>query len=193
MNWSHARAGLGKQVVAQLKATQRTEVVEHRRVLRPWGAYERPGPLAAAAVALFVLPVVVHGFSHWHASKTTDANALTPGLVRFLRFDVPRRAVVFADLETSYRISGYAPVYVCAAPPAHVADTKANRPAARRADVIAFLRTGSLAIPRRYGAGWLVLRRHEPVARVEAQGARVAYRDVSFVVFRLSSVKTSNG
>ena len=161
--------------------------------LRPRGAYERPGPLAAAAVALFVLPVVVHGFSHWHASKTTDANALTPGLVRFLRFDVPRRAVVFADLETSYRISGYAPVYVCAAPPAHVADTKANRPAARRADVIAFLRTGSLAIPRRYGAGWLVLRRHEPVARVEAQGARVAYRDVSFVVFRLSSVKTSNG
>ena len=161
--------------------------------LRPRGAYERPGPLAAAAVALFVLPVVVHGFSHWHASKTTDANALTPGLVRFLRLDVPRRAVVFADLETSYRISGYAPVYVCAAPPAHVADTKANRPAARRADVIAFLRTGSLAIPRRFGAGWLVLRRHEPVARVEAQGARVAYRDVSFVVFRLSAVKTSNG
>ena len=65
--------------------------------------------------------------------------------------------------------------------------------AAHVKDVIAFLRTGSLAIPRRYGAGWLVLRRHEPVARVEAQGARVAYRDVSFVVFRLSSVKTSNG
>jgi hypothetical protein len=153
--------------------------------LRPRGGYERPGPLAAAAVGLFVLPVLVHGFSHWHAAKTTDANALTPGLVRFLRSDVPRRAVVFADLETSYRISGYAPVYVCAAPPAHVADTKANRPAARRAAVVAFLRTGSLAVPRRFGAGWLVLRRHEPVTRVEAQGARVVYRDASFVVFRL--------
>lgn len=146
---------------------------------------ERPGPLAAAAVALFVLPVVVHGFAHWSASETKDPSALTPGLVRYLRDDVPRRSVVFADLETSYRISGYVPVYVCAAPPAHVADTKANRPDARRADVIRFLRTGDLVIPRRYRAGWLVLRAHEPVKRVEAQGARPVYRDASFIVFRL--------
>jgi Family of unknown function (DUF6541) len=146
---------------------------------------ERPGPAGALAVALFVLPVVVHGFAHWHAAKTTDGSALTPGLVRFLRDDVPSRSVVFADLETSYRISAYVPVYVCAGPPAHVADTKANRPKERRADVIVFLRTGSLAIPRRYHAGWLVLRAHEPVRRVEAQGARVVYRDASFSVFKL--------
>ena len=146
---------------------------------------ERPGPLAAAAVALFVLPVVVHGFAHWSATRSRDPSALTPGLVHYLRNDVPRRSVVFADLETSYRISGYVPVYVCAAPPAHVADTKANRPDARRADVIRFLRTGDLAIPRRYRAGWLVLRVHEPVKRVEAQGARPVYRDASFIVFKL--------
>jgi hypothetical protein len=148
------------------------------------GALERPGPVAAAAAALFVLPVVVHGFAHWHAAVTTDADALSPGLVQYLRHDVPRGAVVFADLETSYRISGYAPVYVCNAPPSHVADTKANQPYARRTAWLEFLRTGSLAIPRRYHAGWIVLRRHEPVARVEAQGATPVYRDASFIVLK---------
>ncbi|HLX20799.1 MAG TPA: hypothetical protein VKR23_11675 [Gaiellaceae bacterium] len=145
----------------------------------------REGPVAAFAVVLFTIPVLVHGFSHWHTSYGKDPSALTPGLVRFLRTDVPKRSVVFADLETSYRISAYAPVYVCNAPPAHVADTRANRPAARRADVIRFLRTGSLAIARRYDAQWLVLRRGEPVARAEAQGARPVYRDASFIVFKL--------
>jgi hypothetical protein len=146
---------------------------------------ERPGPLAAAAVALFVLPVIVHGLSHWNAAVTRDSSALTPGVLRYLRDDVPKGAVVFADLETSYRISGYAPVYVCAAPPAHVANTRANRPAARRASWLAFLRTGDLAVPRRFHAGWLVLRPHEQIARAEAQGARPVYRDASFVLLKL--------
>ena len=146
---------------------------------------ERPGSVAALAVAVFVLPVVVHGFAHWRAPTTTDRYALTPGLVDYLRRDVPSRAVVFADLETSYRISAYAPVYVCDAPPAHVADTTANRPYARRKDLLRFLRTGSLSVPRSYHAGWLVLRAREPVARVEAQGARAVYRDASFIVFKL--------
>ncbi len=153
--------------------------------LRPQLALERMGPLAGGAVALFVLPVIVHGFSHWHAAVTTDGNALTPGLVRFLRMDVPQRSVVFADLETSYRISGYAPVYVCNGPPAHVADTKANRPAVRRAALLAFLRTGDLSIPRSCGAEWIVLRRSQPVAGVEAQGGKPVYRDARFVAFRL--------
>jgi hypothetical protein len=129
----------------------------------------------------------VHGFAHWHAAVQTDADALTPGLVHYLRTDVPRGAVVFADLETSYRISGYVPVYVCNAPPAHVADTNANRPRERRAAWLAFLRTGSLAIPRRYHAGWIVLRHSEPVARVEAQGASPVYRDAHFIVLELRS------
>jgi hypothetical protein len=149
------------------------------------GRFERPGPLAALAVLLFVLPVAVHGFAHWDARFGSDGNALSPGLVHYLRADVPTGSVVYADLETSYRISAYAPVYVANGPPAHVADTKANRPAARRNDFLRFLRTGSLAIPRAYGAGWLVLRAHEPIARAEAQGARPVYRDDRFVVFRL--------
>jgi hypothetical protein len=156
-------------------------------VWRGRGRYEQAGWLPAVAVALFVLPVAVHGFAHWDAGPQRDAYALTPSVVRFLRTHVPQRSVVFADLETSYRISAYVPVYVAAAPPTHVADTYANRPYQRRKDVLGFLRSGNLGIPRAYGAEWLVLARgrREPIARVQQRGARPAYRDDKFVVFRL--------
>jgi hypothetical protein len=145
------------------------------------GAYERQRLLAGLAVALFVLPVAVHGFAHWDKGSRTDVNALTPGLVQFLRTGVPKRSVVYADLETSYRISAYAPVYVANAPPTHVADTKANDPAGRRAAWLDFRRTHNLAIPRHYGAGWLVLRGAERVGH----GPRLVYRDGRFRVYRL--------
>ena len=159
-------------------------------VWRRWARFERPGPLAAFATLLFLLPVALHGFDQWHAGVTTrDPYALTPGLVRYLRHDVPERSVVFSDLQTSYRISAYAPVYVAAGPPTHVADTKANNPYARAKSVRQFLRTGDLAIPSQYHAGWLVLRLRAPtpgpVAAVEANGLRPVYRDGEFVVFRL--------
>ena len=94
------------------------------------------------------------------------------------------RDVVFSDLETSYRIAGYAPVYVSAAPPAHVADTKDNYPMGRRQDVIDFLASGSLAIPRRYKAGWIVVARHR--FRLDLPLPKV-YEDRRFVLYRLSS------
>jgi hypothetical protein len=152
-------------------------------VLARWryGYFERTDRLAGLAAFLFVLPVAVHGFAHWDKGPQRDANALTPGLVDFLRTDVPEQSIVFADLETSYRISAYAPVYVAVAPPTHVADTRANRPHQRRAAWLAFLRTGDLAIPRRFHAGWLVLRRREHVG----PGARLVYRDRRFRVYRL--------
>jgi hypothetical protein len=115
------------------------------------------GWIAAGAAVLFCIPVAVHGVRLWTAADDVDAHALTPGLLQKLRRDVPERAIVFSDLETSYRISAFVPVYVAAVPPAHVADTKANRPAGRRRDVIRFFRTGDLAIPTRYGADWLVV------------------------------------
>jgi hypothetical protein len=151
---------------------------------------ERPGPIAALATMLFLIPVAVHGFGQWDTGVTTrDPYALTPGLVHFLRHDVPMRSIVFSDLQTSYRISAYAPVYVAAGPPTHVADTKANNPYARAASVRKFLRTANLALPRQYHAGWLVLRLRPPTrgpARVvEAKGLRPVYRDSEFVVFRL--------
>jgi hypothetical protein len=145
------------------------------------GRYEDTGWLAGAAGLLFVLPVAVYGFTHWNHGPRHDPLALTPGLVAFLRSDVPERAVVYGDLETSYRISAYAPVYVANAAVTHVADTKPNHPYARRADLNRFLRTGDLAIPRSYGAGWLVLRRKE-LRRLRGD---LVYRDGRYRVFRL--------
>jgi hypothetical protein len=83
-------------------------------------------------------------------------------------------------METSYRISAYAPVYVAAAPPAHVADSGANRPHERERAVVRFLRSGDLAIPRRYRAGWLVLTRSEHAVKL-----RPVYADRRYRLYRL--------
>ena len=144
------------------------------------GRLERKGPAAAAAVALLALPVAVHGFAYWSPADTSDPRSLTPGLVAALRRDVPERAIVFSDLETSYRISAYAPVYVAAAPPAHVADTKANHPYARRLSVNRFFASGDVAIPGRYGAEWLVVER----TRFDTRPPwRLVYEDERFALY----------
>src|SRR6266511_562846 len=144
--------------------------------------FDRRDWLAAVAAGLFVLPVAVHGFTHWSTATTADPQALTPGLIRALREDVPERGVVFSDPETSYRIAAAAPVLIVAAPVEHVADTKQNRPRERKRATLAFDATGDLAIPRRYHAQWLVVarfRRHPTLA------LRPVYRDARFVLYRL--------
>ena len=73
----------------------------------------------------FVLPVAVHGFRQWTPFNRTDSHALSPQLLAEVQ-KLPKGAVVIADPETSYRIAAAAPVYVVAAPIAHVANTKAN-------------------------------------------------------------------
>jgi hypothetical protein len=115
------------------------------------------GWLAGAAVVLFCVPVALHGLRHWSPAAAEDSHALTPGLLDVLRTEVPKRSVVFSDLETSYRISAFAPVYVAAAPPAHVADTAANAPYRRRLSVNRFFGTGNVAILDRYQADWVVV------------------------------------
>jgi hypothetical protein len=148
---------------------------------RPWKLDDR-GWLAAAAAALFVLPVAVHGFSHWSA-RAGAGKPLTPGLVSALETQVPPGSVVFSDDGTSFRIAAAVPVYVASALPGHVADTEANRPYERRADARAFLRSGDLAIPRRYHAGWIVLdRRRWPWLRLPLE---VVFEDRSFALYRL--------
>jgi hypothetical protein len=113
--------------------------------------------IVTGAVVLFCIPVAVHGFRHWSPAASVDQHALTPGLLHALRTRVPERAVVFSDLETSYRIGAYAPVYVAAAPPAHVADTPSNHPYRRRLAVNRFFSSGDLSILAQYHAGWLVV------------------------------------
>jgi hypothetical protein len=117
---------------------------------------ERYG-LGALAALLFVLPVAVHGFRQWTPLNGTDTQALSPQLLAAVQ-KLPKGAVVIADPDTSYEIAAAAPVYVVAAPVPHVANTKANDPAARVADVEHWLATGDPSIPRRYGAGWAVVK-----------------------------------
>ena len=138
------------------------------------------GPLSSAAVALFVLPIAVHGFWHWSPSPSQHS-PLTPGVVRALKL-LPKGSVVFSDDETSYWVGATAPLYVAVDPPGHVADTEANRPYERRQDAQRFFRTGDLAIPRRYGADFVLLR----TLRYKVSPAlQPIYLDRRFVLYRV--------
>jgi hypothetical protein len=147
------------------------------------------GMTVALAALLFVIPVAVHGFSQWTPSQSVDSHALTPGLIRFLQRDVPARAIVFGDLETSYRAVAFAPVYAVAVPPTHAGNTRPNRLFVRRSAVLRFFAHPSLSIPRAWHAGWLVLRRDERSQwqAIERLGRRPVYADDGFVVFRLAT------
>ena len=137
---------------------------------------------AAVASALLLLPTFVHGLSEWSPSAERQPSPLTPGLVEALRTTVPAGAVVYSDLESSYRIAAFAPVYICNAPPGHVADTKRNRPYVRRAEWRRFNETGDLGIPKRCGATWLVIDR----SRFDTKPTLpVAYRDGRFTLYRI--------
>jgi hypothetical protein len=144
---------------------------------------ERPG-LGGAAAALFLLPVAVHGLWNWSPSDARRPSPLSAGLVEALREQVPEAAVVYADLEASYRIAAAAPVYIAVAPPGHVADTEENRPFERRRDFRRFARTGDLSIPRSYGAAWLVLDRSRFDLRPQLPAT---YRDDRWTLYRLAS------
>jgi hypothetical protein len=157
---------------------------------RRYGDPPRPDPgsrgaTAAVAVFLFVLPVAVHGFSHWTPLVKHDRDALTPGLIHFLRTDVAPRSVLFADLSTSYRAVAFAPVYVVAMPPTHAANTRPNELAKRRRAVLRFFTHPSLEEPEAWKAQWLVLTRSGPVQTVERDGLRPVYEDDKFVAFRV--------
>ena len=138
---------------------------------------------AAIASALLLLPVFAHGLLDWSPSSERRRSPLTPGLVASLRNDVPAGATVYSDLEASYRIAAFAPVYVCNAPPGHVADTTKNRPYARRAQARRFFRTGELSIPRTCGATWLVVD-HDRFRL--AADLPLVYRDARFSLYRLA-------
>lgn len=140
---------------------------------------ERAGWLAAAA---FLLPVAVHGVWNWSPSESRERSPLSDGLVRELR-RLPPGATVYSDPEASYRIAAAAPLYVCVAPPGHVADTVDNRPRQRVEEFRRFIRTGNVArATRSCGARWLVLDR----TRFDlAPELPVAYRDPRWTLYRL--------
>ena len=151
-------------------------------VLHRWDRSDRRGPLVALAAVLLALPVAVHGFSHWTRSGT-GAGALTRGLTRAIRADAQPKDVLFADPNTGYLLAAYAPVYLANAPFAHVAATRQNRPRERLRDAFKFYaHGGDVAIPRYYGARWILvdLKRH----RLRLHLPR-AYADRRYVLYRL--------
>jgi hypothetical protein len=157
---------------------------------RRYGDPPLPGPrprggTAALAVLFLVLPIAVHGFSNWTPAVKHDRDALTPGLIHFLRHDVAQRSVLFSDLATSYRATAFAPVYVVAVPPTHAANTRPNELAKRRRGVLRFFTHPSLEEPQAWDAQWLVLTRSGPVRAIESDGLQPRYEDNRFVVFRV--------
>jgi hypothetical protein len=139
-------------------------------------------PIWTAAVALSLVAPVAFAGLVYARQDPPDRLRLTQGLVNALRTKVRPQATVFSDLETSYRIEAYAPVYVAAAPPGHVADTKENQPYVRRQSVVDFLRTKDLRIPRSYGAGWIVVAKRRFDIELPLP---YVYQDASFVLYRL--------
>ena len=139
--------------------------------------------VAAAAVALFLLPVAVHGYSHWTRPSSARLG-LPEKLVSAVHREVPEGDVVFSDPLTAYELAAFAPVYINAAPTTHVADTRANRPAARRKDALRFFRDeGPLSLARRYGAHWLLVDRAR-VGRVSFRLPRV-YSGSRYVLYKV--------
>jgi hypothetical protein len=147
------------------------------------GRRDARGPLITLAMVLFASPVAVHGFQRWTPAESHDPNALTPGVLAALRHEVPKRSVVFSDMETSYRISAYVPVYVASAPPAHVANTRANFPYGRRQSTIRYFLTGDIRIPERYHATWLVVDKSRFHVDVPW---RLVYSDSRFALYHRS-------
>jgi len=138
--------------------------------------------LAAVAVALFAIPVAVHGFSHW-TRVGSGSGALTRGLISAVRADTKPKDVLFADPETGYLLAAYAPVYLADAPLGHVAVTKKNRPKQRLRDAYRFYaHGGDLSIPRYYGAKWIIVdrKRHRLTLHLPR-----AYADRRYVLYRL--------
>jgi hypothetical protein len=140
--------------------------------------------IVTGAVVLFCIPVAVHGFRQWSPAASVDGYAPTPGLLHALRTKVPERSIVFSDLESSYRIGAYAPVYVAAAPPAHVADTASNHPYRRRLAVIRFFRFGEVSILDRFHADWLVVDKRRFQIRVPW---KLVYEDERFALYHRPS------
>ncbi len=139
--------------------------------------------VAASAVALFLLPVAVHGYSHWTRPSSARLG-LPEKLVSAVHRLVPRGDVVFSDPLTAYELAAFAPIYINAAPTTHVADTRANRPTVRRKDALRFFRDeGPVSLARRYGAHWLLVDRAR-VGRVSFRLPRV-YSGSRYVLYKI--------
>ena len=149
-----------------------------------WGFLRRP-PLERAgglAAALFLLPVArVRPL----ALVAVGGPPAQPADSRPRRGASRRSSRARSSTPTWRRATGSPPPprSTSATPrTGHVADTEDNRPFERRDEAREFFRTGDLAIPRRCGAGWLVVDRSR---FDDAPSGSVVYRDGRYTLYRL--------
>ena len=102
-----------------------------------------------------------------------------------MRAVVPAADIVYSDPESSYEIAAVAPVYICVAPPGHVADTVQNSPYPRRKRWLVFNKSGDLGIPERCGARWLLIDREVSTL---APNLPIVYRDARYVLYSIPRV-----
>lgn len=168
--------------------------VESKRRRRPiFGRLGLPGSRAAWTVAVtlaVIAPIVVTGLASVERSAR-DERALTPGLVDALRKLRPLE-VVFSDPQSAYRVAALAPLYINAAPPAHVANTPRNRPYDRVEDAWRFFSPGlgdaeREAILSRYGADWLLVAKANRDPKTLVGSLEPAYEDDRYALYRLES------
>ena len=160
-------------------------------VRRSWEPRARPLWGAAAALALAV-PIAAFGAAAFER-EPADPWSLTPGLVAALRLEAAEGDVVFGHLETSYRAAAYAPVYVNAVSPPHVADTEENRPYERRDDVLRFFSGARVGDDERrrmlsaYGADWLVVDKDRRYPETFVSALERVYEDDRYALFRVGT------
>jgi hypothetical protein len=154
-----------------------------------WGP--APGRFALAAALAFVLPVGVAGLSR--VAKAQPDAFLTPGIVDAVRADVSTGEVVFSDRKTAYRLVAYAPVYVNASAPGHVAEVPANQVLARVRDTRHFFWDTGVpdsereAILRRWGAAWVLVNKKRSHPQLFLDRFPVVYEDARFALYDVRS------
>jgi len=149
-----------------------------------------PTQLTALAALAFLIPLAAAASTHVRREETPDPFALTPGLIRALNHNVRHNDVVLSNVETSYRISAAASVYVAASLPGHVARTGANRPYERQWDAVRFFFRPNVtdaqrrAILQRYDADWIVVDRQQRSTSFVHVFPRV-YADTRYRLYRV--------
>ena len=147
---------------------------------------DRMGPIAAATAALAILPVALHGFTHWDERPTVAPRPDPRARRGRCATECRRRRSSSPTTRRATRSRHFAPVYVADALPGHVADTKANRPYERRADAASSSAPGpGDPAPLR---GDLAGRRPEPLEAPARPPAGVLATP-SYVLYRLRLVK----
>jgi hypothetical protein len=150
-----------------------------------------PGRWALAAALAFVLPVAASGLSR--VERASADNVLTPGIVQAVTADTSEGDVVFSDRMTAYRIAAYAPVYINASSPGHVAVVRANHVFARARDARLFFWDDSMsdaereAILERWGADWVLVSKERSHPQAFLQRFPLVYEDERFALYDVRS------